>query len=270
VDAVEQYMISQIKVGKQWKDIARELGCSKTGLKCACMWLGTSFRDLKTRLRKDYVLPKGAIDFLEGELLGDGHLNRTGKRNACYVHTSEHREYIEYLQKMFSEWEIEYHDIQSRLHTKSYTPGKTTYAMNTVTYPFLGKMQNRWYPLGAGSKRVPKDIVLAPVTCRQWYIGDGALCTDTKSSRSSTIILCTDRYPLGDVEFLAQKLREIGIKTTTFLLRDKFYRLKLSATQAWYFLEYIGPCPAKIIEIYGYKWSFKASKRLIKMVSAKT
>ena len=120
-----------------------------------------------------------------------------------------------------------------------------TYHYSSRAYPELLSIHKEWYP--KGKKIVPRGIVLTPLVCRQWYLGDGSLITNNKNYR---VLLCTCAFPKPDVMWLIKQLREIGFwavwqNGNMISIVNKPNKIFNN------FLEYIGECP---VECYKYKW----------------
>ena len=110
-------------------------------------------------------------------------------------------------------------------------------------------LRNKWYP--NGKKIVPKDIKLTPLTCRQWYIGDGSLICQGK--RNPHIKIWTDGFSIIDIDLLLAKLTNLGFKVTKQIHHKNQYNIYLSSYSTKNFLNYIGKCPVKC---YEYKWAY--------------
>lgn len=68
------------------------------------------------------------------------------------------------------------------------------------TYKETKAQRLRWYPHGA--KRVPRDLVVTPLSVALWYCGDGT------GSKNGTMEFCTQGFPRADVCKLARRLTE--------------------------------------------------------------
>jgi len=99
-------------------------------------------------------------------------------------------------------------------------------------------------------KIVPRDIELTPLTCRQWYIGDGSL-----NNNASSITLATCGFLKNDVLFLSDKLNMMGFKNTIQPCSNCIHISKYSTKD---FLNYIGKCP---IDCYQHKWAIKGDNK---------
>ncbi len=205
-----------------------------------------------------------AIEFVEGELLGDGHLEARSKYSARYEHPSKHKEYLEWLSKQFDNFGIKQ---SGKINGGKFFNKKGKiyyrYSYNSLSYSELLPLWQKWYRISTPEdskqwkriykfiKIVPRDIELTPLVCRQWYIGDGSLQHNNRSkNRKDSIALSTDGFSIVDVEFLVKKLNQIGFKCG----RTKSNGIYIYTKSTPAFLKYIGDCP---IDCYRYKWKLK-------------
>lgn len=129
------------------------------------------------------VLINELKEFLDGELLGDGHLNPVTYNGIVtsvrYQHGSSKKRYLQWLGMVLTNYGIKRcGNIRKRLHeiptSKSIC---IDYHYCSKSYRELVSYYSRWYP--NRKKIVPKDLKLTPVTVRQWYIGDGSIYKGT-------------------------------------------------------------------------------------------
>ena len=184
-----------------------------------------------------------AIEWINGEMLGDGSLRAQSKYSAHFAYSSKFEEYINYISDTLNSFGINRSgNIRSRRDKKF--KNSIAYHYASLRYTELHTLYKKWYP--NGRKIVPKDIELSPIALRQFYIGDGSL--GNIQNKYSYIELCTNGFPPEDVEFLVKKLKDIGFKTTR-QPRNNVIRISTYSTKD--FLDYIGKCP---VECYQYKW----------------
>ena len=176
-----------------------------------------------------------ALDWIEGELLGDGSLC-SFTCTARFRYSSKHLEYINYVSDTLAQFGI----MQAGKIRRRVTCA-VGYNYSSLSYTDLFDIWVMWYAYG--NKQVPRDLKLTPTVCRQWYMGDGSI---HKSSRA--IFLATNAFPVADVKWLVQQLAGIGILATHHSARNVIY-IPAKATKD--FLGYIGECPVKC---YKYKW----------------
>ena len=188
-------------------------------------------------------LSQKAIEWINGELLGDGSLQSQSKYSARFTYGSKYFEYIEYVRDTLKSFGIEQAGkICKQINKKR---GNISYHYYSLCYPELLSIYNQWYP--KGKKIIPRDIKLTSLILRQHYIGDG--CLNHCKLGKPSIKLCTNGFLVADVEYLLEKLTELGIKTT----RNVKNVIYISTHSTKDFLEYIGKCP---VECFQYKWEY--------------
>ena len=190
-------------------------------------------------------LSRKAIEWIEGELLGDGCLYSQSKYSAFFSYSSKHWEYIHYVSDILKSFGIE----QIRKIYKYRTNDNVTLFPNEFhyqsrSYEELKLIRNKWYP--DGKKIVPKDLKLTPLTLRQEYIGDG--CLHKPKDGNPCIILFTNGFSISDVEWLVEKLNKLNFKATRQSSNNSIH---ISTKSTPDFFNYIGECPVKC---YKYKW----------------
>jgi len=187
-------------------------------------------------------LSKKAIEWINGELLGDGCLHKGSPYSASFKYASKYLEYTQYVSdtlKSFGIEQIGNINIQNRK--------KAHYAFYQSRYyvEFL-LLRRKWYP--EGKKIVPKDIKLTPLTCRQWFIGDGSLVH--QNNQRPYIRFATFGFTVSDINLLVEQLIKLGFKTNKEL---SYNRIHMSVYSVKDFLNYMGKCPVKC---YQYKWRY--------------
>lgn len=186
------------------------------------------------------------LEWINGELLGDACLASRSKYSARFHYGSKYLEYIDYISGTLESFGIK----QAGRIIKHYHKKWKNYVYCYVSHSYaeLLPIYNKWYP--EGKKIVPRDIVLTPITARQWYIGDGTLNYDKRKGRRTSIKLATDGLPIFGVKLLVEKMMNMNIKTTRQPTYNKIY---ISTHSTEDFLKYIGKCP---INCYQYKWAY--------------
>lgn len=188
-------------------------------------------------------LSQEMTNFINGELLGDGSLRLVSSYSALFNYGSKYLEYIKYIRDTLESLGIRQ---AGKIYTKYYKDLNCyTYSYNSLSYAELLLIYKKWYP--KGKKIIPKDLKLNPITCRQWYIGDG--CLRHPKNRKPTIELATCSFSIFDIDWITKKLINLGFKAT----RQSGNRIFISAYSVKDFLDYIGKCP---IECYAYKWNY--------------
>ena len=188
-------------------------------------------------------LSQEAIEWINGELLGDGSLHKTSPYSALFVYGSKHLEYIEYVRDILKSFGIEQ---TGRIYKhKNKKNGAISYSYNSHSYPELMIIYRQWYP--NNKKIIPRDIKITPLVLRQHYIGDGSLTHSKK--QKPYIKLSTNGFRISDVEWLIRELNKLGFKANR-QRNNNVIRIFNRFTRD--FIEYIGECPTKC---YQYKWA---------------
>jgi len=188
-------------------------------------------------------LSQKAIEWINGELLGDGCLQPTSLYSAGFRYSSKYKEYINYISDTLKSFGIE----RSGRIIKYYNKRQDTYCYkyNSRSYKELMPIYKEWYP--EGKKIIPKNIKLNPITLRQHYIGDGSLIHQNGNMR---IILCTCGFSILDVNWFVEKLNNLGFRAMRQPSRNIIH---ISTYSVIDFLNYIGECP---VNCYKYKFQY--------------
>ena len=191
-------------------------------------------------------LSEEALQWINGELLGDAHLELKSCYSARFHYGSKYLEYIEYVRDTLKSFGIEQAGNIQRRHITHRNMDTYAYDYCSKAYPELLPIRKQWYP--EGKKIIPKDIKLTPLTLRQHYIGDGYL--SHREKRNPHIILCSDAFPISCVNWFICQLKYLGFKTTR---QPSHNRIHISSYSAKDFLSYIGICP---VQCYQYKFNY--------------
>jgi len=188
-------------------------------------------------------LSEEIIEWIEGELLGDGCIFPSSPYSAFFSYSSKYLEYINYVINTLQSFGIKCGEIQKRYHEESNT---YSYSSHSYTYKELLNIRKHWYP--NGKKIVPRDINLTPLMVRQWYIGDG--CLKRQKGCKPRIELNTCGFSISDVDWLVNQLKKINLKAVRWVTHNT---IGISTHSAKTFLNYIGKCP---VECYSYKFEY--------------
>ena len=194
------------------------------------------------------------INFIDGLLLGDGHVTKGTSATALYEHSEKHEDYLRWLSGKFEAF-----GIKQTGRIRSHNFVSNGYQCNgfqfaTNSYAEFLEIRKRWY---VGNKKiVPKDLVLNPTVCTNWMIGDGTVKSQKRGR--GHIVLCTCGFAVEEVEMLIDKLSNIGINGSRFKSNNTIY---LGPDSSIKFLDYIGPLQKELAAIYGYKEDLTNSKK---------
>ena len=119
-------------------------------------------------------LSKEQKSILFGTILGDGYLQKTGKKNARLrlEHGKKQKEYLLWKVKKLGNLFQGKAKYIERIHPIS----KRKYSYwrhQSQSTPYLGKIRNKFYP--EGRKKIPNDLehYLNPLMLAVWYMDDG-------------------------------------------------------------------------------------------------
>lgn len=143
-------------------------------------------------------------EIIDGLLLGDGCINNAG---VLQVAQSIRRVgWLRVIMQLCSDLEIACGMTPARAPKRAAYikgrcvrggPSRTFYAH---TYKETKDQRLRWYP--HGTKRVPRDLAVTPLSVALWYCGDGT------GSKNGTMEFCTQGFSRADVCRLARRLSE--------------------------------------------------------------
>ncbi len=182
-------------------------------------------------------LSNEALEWIEGELLGDGNLT-SSTSSARFRYGSKYLEYINYVSDTLASFGIN----QAGKIRKRVVP-TVCYYYSSLSYTDLFDVWVLWYAYG--QKQIPRGLELTPLVCRQWYIGDGSM--NTTSAKNPYIRIYTQGFLVQDVLWLIGKLKHLGF-VASYQSNNTLY---IPTKYAKKFLTYIGECP---VGCYKYKW----------------
>lgn len=189
----------------------------------------------------------------DGALLGDGsYILHKNAINAYFSYASKYIAVSNYIFSLLQSFggKVQVNTVFDKRTNKSYT----TTQYKSYTNALITKEYLRWYNFG--HKHLPTDLVLTPIVCLWWYIGDGCLCrckdsiSEIKLATHSFIKDEQEQILLPQLAMFGAKLRKADINKNTGKPQFAIYipRKFIKA-----FLDYIGPCP---IREYQYKWQY--------------
>lgn len=198
------------------------------------------------------MLTKIQKQVLDGAMLGDGNLSyRYGNAALRYVSSIEN--HVKLIKNYFINYtSLKSFSFETRIHPKT-NNSYTSYKLRTKQHEDFTKEYYRWYGLN-NHKEIPNDLILTPLNCLIWYIGDGTLATGPNGSQE--LKLCTNNFDKDHLELIIlPQLREFEARIRH--INKKQYHIVIPHKNIKKFLNYIGTCP---IEEYNYKWNYREYK----------
>lgn len=192
-----------------------------------------------------------------GALLGDGSLIKCKNGiNAQFTYVSKSKQHVEFVCKDFMEYSYKegikkYEYIDKRTKKQYFR-----YTFRTITDQGFTAEYYRWYKNGI--KHIPEDLILNPLICLIWYIGDGSICNSSKNN-SQCIKIATNCFDKNEQErILLPQLSDFGArlcKAGKNKSTNKYqYAIYIPKKKMEQFFEFIGECP---FPDYKYKWDYK-------------
>ena len=223
-------------------------------LKCSVDTIRRNFKDYNIVARKnpkdwtsnkEIILTNIQLEVINGALLGDGHLTKAEKRNSQFSYTSKIKSHVEYVFNYLNDYitneDIKKYSYFDKRTNKTYT----RYSARTQLNITFTKLKNLWYCNNI--KIIPNNIILTPLTCLIWYLGDGSLNHNDKFIKLSTN--CFTYEELNEIIIPQMKIFNAKLTKT-----DKNqYFIYIPHLKVKQFLDYIGECP---FEEYKYKWNY--------------
>lgn len=157
------------------------------------------------------MVKKAQRELIIGTLLGDGYLQRTGKRNARLrlEHSEKQKEYILWKYELLKNL---MQDKPKRLerYNPKWKKSYVYYRCQSHSMPLLGAYRRAFYD-EKGKKRIPekiKSLLKAPLSLAVWYMDDGHYY-----ARDGVAYIYMPRYEEADIKRLLSALSEnFGLK----------------------------------------------------------
>jgi len=217
------------------------------------------------------------LEIVNGCLLGDGNIKEDKYKNKRYFTfklTAKDRNLLEWVEKKLNSLGID----NTWITEDRKKVFNLNFYLNKYKIPELLNLRDKWYQKENGKtiKVVPRDLKLTPTTLFFWYLGDGSLIRRRNDkTRVPYIVLATNSFRKEDVEFLREKLKELGLNfyivesnsISGFTKKRKKSYLLFSSTEddtVFKFFKIIGFYPPKEIEdrLLGYKGKIKKERRV--------
>jgi hypothetical protein len=146
-----------------------------------------------------------------GKLLGDGSLRKKATTLLEINHSHIQKEYVLWLYEKFR--------FLTLTPPKLRVSGKNRFSFRftTISTSLFNEYYSAFY--SKGTKKVPKDIQLDPLSIAVWFMDDGSKDRDS-------IYLNTQQFSVEDQYLLLAKLRVFGLEGN--INKDKtYYRIRL-------------------------------------------
>lgn len=233
---------------KNCTQIAKILNCSLNGVLRKIKEFKIDKRKTKGFRHLNATLTDTQIQILNGALLGDGMIEQ--KR---FVYASKSNQHVYFVWNYFrhimspkNKNNLSVVTQYDKRTEKSYT----RYFFNSQSNQCFEDIHKCWY---VNRKQIPNNLVLTPLTCLVWYLGDGSL-----NSVNYSISFATDSFSRELLDFLCRQLKSFSARMVEMKKHGKIiHRIHIPRKKAYDFLRYIGDCPFKD---YAHKWNIPPYK----------
>lgn len=243
---------------KSQRQIAYTVGCDRKLIQNYMRRFGIPRRSsayaLHIRHKKNFNLSQEIKNYIDGLLLGDGHIRQKSCWSAPYIQTFaiRYEKWTRKIQRDFKKFGIVSNTLEQTQEAKTMKktgqqfPLSEMIKLSTKFYEEFILFRKRWYP--NGFKIVPKDIELTPQLLANWHMGDGEFDTNTRR-----VALAVNAFSLLDVQFLINKLKEFRIESKNHPKRTQGNqpRIRLNSRNSEKFLDITEPYK---VSCFDYKW----------------
>lgn len=225
---------------------------------------------MRNYLTSNPAILKEARDYLDGLMLGDGHIECVSNDTGRYTQSCKENNWIDKISEDLYEYSIVCSVDDGRFRKTNYSLNEDSiiYGLWTHRYIEFKELHDRWYKKDYNvdecsttrwhldenreyyiwQKIIPKDICLSPVCVANFYIGDGSI-PKFKQLYKYNISLSTDGFWKKDTMFLADLMSEVlDIKCS---ITDAGKILISNKSDVSMFLDYIKNYK---VECYNYKF----------------
>ena len=212
---------------------------------------------LGDRLEKITAFSDEQLQVLCGALLGDGSLiMHKHCTNAIFQYSSKSRQHVEFVALNFSDFLTDKGVYDCSSFDKRTEKVYYRSVAKTHVHPLFTEMHKMWYK--DGKKHIPEDLILTPLICLIWYIGDGAICNNKRTQNIKLATQCFQKEELENILLPQLKNFEATLmKADVSKSGEQQYSIYIPKRKIKEFLDYIGPCP---FPDYEYKWAYKEYK----------
>lgn len=193
------------------------------------------------------------ISVIRGALLGDGTITKFNNMG-MFSYSSTSFEHVAYVKSYLDNF------VLSDVAIKKPKNKNNIYCFTTKRLPQLKTEADLWYENYKRyncKRNIPNDLILNPLMCLIWYIGDGGIRTRRKNN-SQILSLATNNFKKECIEdILIPQLKdfEARLESTS---NEGQYLITIPKRKMQGFLDYIGECP---FEDYQHKWNVIPYKR---------
>lgn len=233
-------------------EISKILNCSPITLRKAFNSFNLETDKTRKKSNPKIELNEMQRQVLFGGLLGDAHLTKQKVGNSQLNYVSNIKSHVEYFQGFFKEFgtkEYENGPSEYIYEDKRTKKTYTRYIFRTQLNIIFTEIRKKWYDEN-GIKIIPENLILTPLVCLLWYLGDGGLIQRYKKRETASIKLSVNCFKKEDIEkTLIPQLKEFEAWCSKSEKGQPIILIPRRGIEK--FLKFIGKCPFKE---YEYKW----------------
>jgi len=157
---------------------------------------------------EDLVYDHG-FEAIEGAIMSDAHLS---SQNPSWFQIAQggtaHLDWLFFLYDCLTS--IGLNTKPPRIARTVHDGGPYIYSMLASRRdPFFSSLREKWYP--QGSKRIPNDFILTPVSLANWFMGDGgSFWNHDKIGANVSAYFECGNFPEDNIRLLEDQLKELG------------------------------------------------------------
>lgn len=251
----EQYIVNKISLN----NIAKILNIKRNGVRSALIRHKIKIRTkaegqrIRHNIQDNFIFNESVLN---GCLLGDGFLARTGMSDDSYPYFAKRNIYLDHVkfvgQQIFSK------DVDKRI--AFCYKGNPIYKLSTVGHKELLNLYKQWYPEDNNFiKLIPKSIKIDEILLLHWFLDDGySYWAKQKQYRYLRVQFATQSFSKDCLDMLCEKIfQKFGLKMYPRFhqrhgkIKGTGFHVELSQANNEDFFNIIGSCPVPSL---GYKW----------------
>jgi hypothetical protein len=150
------------------------------------------------------------LEIIDGTLLGDASVRSDKGKYFTFQIVAKDKNILEWYGSLLKRYDIKYWISKNK--SDLFLLG---IYINSCIIPEFKTLRKKWYLERQGKyaqKIIPRDLKLTPIVLLHWHLGDGSLPRRRNdSNRIPSIVLATNTFIKEDVDFLVEKLKELGL-----------------------------------------------------------
>jgi len=168
-----------------------------------------------------------------GSLLGDASITRGALNHNCRftkTHSMKQKNYLIHIANELKPFTSYTKEGYSSAKGKKYEKIQ----LSTFSHPIFTELYKIWYN-SKGTKIVPKDIRLDPLSVAVWF------CDDGSQDESRNFTFHTNAFSKKECQILVNQLSSFGISSYIYLKSNKYYVIKVRSESYDCFIDLISP-----------------------------